>query len=234
MSVDRPWRLDAVLRLLLGLAAGLCMGGVVLGALRVPAEDQFSAFVVSNLTLHGGIFFFVHLLLQEHRMSWSAAFGFGRPRGVYALLLALGVAAVALPCTWLLGQLSVLLMTAVHLEPAMQPAVTTIQQTSDAGRQIYMAGVAISVVPVAEELLFRGVLYPAIKGLGWPRAALWGTALLFGAVHFTLMSFIPLTVLGLLLTWLYEKTGNLLAPIFTHGLFNLANLFLMMLARSAA
>ena len=37
----------------------------------------------------------------------------------------------------------------------------------------------------------------------------------------------PLTLLRLLLALLYEKTGNLLAPILTHAFFNLANLLLI-------
>jgi membrane protease YdiL (CAAX protease family) len=117
------------------------------------------------------------------------------------------------------------------MEPAVQEAVTTLQSELGVPQQIYMAGAAVLLVPFAEELLFRGVLYPTIKGLGWPRAAFWGTAILFGAVHMTLMTFVPLAFLGLCLNWLYEKTENLLAPIFAHSLFNLANLILLVLAR---
>jgi membrane protease YdiL (CAAX protease family) len=40
----------------------------------------------------------------------------------------------------------------------------------------------------------------------------------------TLAIFVPLFALALALTWLYEKTDNLLAPIFAHSLFNAANL----------
>ena len=70
--------------------------------------------------------------------------------------------------------------------------------------------------PLVEEVLFRGILYPSVKQLGYPRLALWGTSLFFGLIHSNLMTFVPLTVLSLLLVWLYERTGNLLAPILTH------------------
>jgi membrane protease YdiL (CAAX protease family) len=76
---------------------------------------------------------------------------------------------------------------------------------------------------VAEEVLFRGILYPAIKQAGHPRVALWGTALLFAAVHMNLVTFLPLAVLALVLTALYERTNNLLAPITAHVLFNALN-----------
>ena len=80
------------------------------------------------------------------------------------------------------------------------------------------------LVPPAEESFFRGILYPWIKRAGFPRLALWGTALAFAATHSNLMSFIPLAAFALALTLLYERTGNLLAPIAAHAFFNAANM----------
>jgi membrane protease YdiL (CAAX protease family) len=94
-----------------------------------------------------------------------------------------------------------------------------------AGPQVFLAFLAVVVAPVTEELLFRGILYPFVKQQGHPGLALWGTAILFGALHLNLMTFVPLTFLGLVLAWLYDTTDNLLAPIFGHSLFNLANFF---------
>jgi membrane protease YdiL (CAAX protease family) len=81
----------------------------------------------------------------------------------------------------------------------------------------------VLLAPVAEEVLFRGILYPAIKQMGRPRLALWGTSLLFAAVHMNVVTFVPLAVLALVLTVLYERTNNLLAPITAHVLFNALN-----------
>ena len=91
-----------------------------------------------------------------------------------------------------------------------------------------LAFVLITVVlaPLGEELLFRGVLYPAMKRAGFPRLAWWGTSLLFATIHFNRPIFIPLLLLSLLLVWLYEYTDNFLAPLTTHALFNAANLVL--------
>jgi membrane protease YdiL (CAAX protease family) len=35
--------------------------------------------------------------------------------------------------------------------------------------------------------------------------------------------FVPLTFLAVILVWVYESTGNLLAPIAVHCVFNAAN-----------
>jgi membrane protease YdiL (CAAX protease family) len=42
---------------------------------------------------------------------------------------------------------------------------------------------------------------------------------------------VPLFVLALALTWLYERTDNLLAPIMAHSLFNIANLVVLCFAK---
>ena len=50
----------------------------------------------------------------------------------------------------------------------------------------------IVLAPIAEEALFRGILYPSIKQTGHPRWALWGTSLLFGIMHFNMATLVPL------------------------------------------
>ena len=50
-----------------------------------------------------------------------------------------------------------------------------------------------------------------------------GTALLFAASHSNTMTFVPLVLLAFMLTWLYERTGNLLTSILAHSTFNLVN-----------
>ena len=67
---------------------------------------------------------------------------------------------------------------------------------------------AVVLAPIAEEAIFRGVLYPAFRNRGHRWIGLWVTALLFGAIHVNLAAFVPLTFLALVFTWLYERTGN--------------------------
>jgi membrane protease YdiL (CAAX protease family) len=43
------------------------------------------------------------------------------------------------------------------------------------------------------------------------------------------MNFLPLFVLALVLTVLYEKTNNLLAPIAAHSAFNAVNFAMLLL-----
>jgi membrane protease YdiL (CAAX protease family) len=82
---------------------------------------------------------------------------------------------------------------------------------------------AILLAPFVEEVVFRGILYPSIKQSGFHRLALWGTSFFFALTHSNLMILLPLTLLAIVLTLLYETTNNLIAPIVTHSLFNAAN-----------
>jgi membrane protease YdiL (CAAX protease family) len=81
----------------------------------------------------------------------------------------------------------------------------------------------ILIAPIGKEIIFRRILYTLTKHRFSQPAALWGTAILFGAIHANLSSFLPLTLLAVLLVYLYEYTGNLLAPIAVHFVFNGAN-----------
>jgi hypothetical protein len=85
----------------------------------------------------------------------------------------------------------------------------------------------VIIGPVAEEFIFRGLLYPFIKQRGWPGLAWFGVSFLFALVHWDAAAFVPLFLLALVLTWLYETTDTLLAPITAHALFNAANLVLL-------
>lgn len=79
---------------------------------------------------------------------------------------------------------------------------------------------AVVVAPLAEEILFRGFLYPYLKSI-WPQwVALLFTAFLFALVHQHLPVFLPLMWLGIVLALLYEKTGSLWSTITLHALFN--------------
>lgn len=74
---------------------------------------------------------------------------------------------------------------------------------------------------LAEEALFRGALQPLLGYVG--------ASLLFGVAHFAprrdLLPWVGFAFLaGFGLGWLYEETGNLVAPVVTHVGVNAVNL----------
>lgn len=72
------------------------------------------------------------------------------------------------------------------------------------------------IVPIAEELVFRGVLYNRIKRSFGVELAIVLSALIFGLYHGNIVQFLYATILGLVMAYLYEKCELLLAPILFH------------------
>ncbi len=80
--------------------------------------------------------------------------------------------------------------------------------------------VGVILAPLAEEVFFRGLLFPALAkpvGVFWSAAI---TAALFAALHFNWVGLIPIFGLGVFLARAYHRTGSILVPIFIHGLHN--------------
>lgn len=76
------------------------------------------------------------------------------------------------------------------------------------------------VAPIIEELLFRGVLFRALrKWVTFPWAMLL-SAVVFGAYHGNLVQFVYAGLCGVLLAYLYEKYNSILAPIVSHIFMN--------------
>jgi membrane protease YdiL (CAAX protease family) len=182
------------------------------------------------LSFQGAALVLVARFLREHQTSWAEGFGFLNRRR-QALVVGLLAAVLFLPIGWGLQQASALVITHLphfKMEPHEQMPIHALRVSVSWGGRLVFGAAAVLLVPVAEEVLFRGILYPAIKQAGHPGLALWGTSLLFAAIHMNLVTFLPLALLALVLTVLYERTNNLLAPITAHVLFNALN-FAMLL-----
>lgn len=181
--------------------------------------------VVSALFLQGAAIVLVWRFVREHAITWSEGFGL-RNAPARAVLLAAFAITVFLPMGWLLQHFSFSLLNYLDVEVTTQQAVQVLHNVGQ-GNALGLAAfalVTVVIAPLGEELLFRGVLYPTIKRAGFPKLALWGSSILFAAIHLNLMIFLPLLLLALILVWLYEQTDNLIAPLAAHALFNAINL----------
>lgn len=79
---------------------------------------------------------------------------------------------------------------------------------------------AVILAPIAEESLFRGIVYKGFRSrLGVGVAALL-SGILFGLVHVYPLLWLPIGALGYILALTFERRGSLLPPIVGHALFN--------------
>ncbi len=220
----KPWPVERFMRRFLFLLICLYFG-LVFGMLaqryagNVAADNPTWRTAIATLSFQGAIIALSWPLLSEHQMRYRDAFGFAvkRQRAVlYGVLLACVFLPIALELQWV----SFEVLWRVGAEPEPQQVVQVLQHSVTWRDQAIIGLTALVLAPIGEEFFFRGILYTAIKQAGFPRVALWGTSIFFAAVHFNLPTFISLLLLAVLLTILYEKTGNLLACISAHCCFN--------------
>jgi membrane protease YdiL (CAAX protease family) len=234
MLAEKPWKLDEVVRLFLGVMATFCLGAVLAGLLGhftwawPKARSDFWQIVISAFFLEIPALAWIALFLRQHNVSWTEAFGFRMTTPATAVAYGVLAGSLFVPAAWGLQMLSGKLMDLVHLNAQDQQMVQQLQDPSlSVPEKAFLGVVAVVFAPVVEELLFRGILYPALKKLGRPPLAVWGSSALFALAHFNIATFVPLLVFAVALIYLYETFENLLAPIVAHGLFNAANFLVL-------
>ena len=234
MLSHKPWNPESLLWLGCGLMLALAPGAAVAGLF----EDGSIAQMAANVTaLPVAILVAVVVWCQANRRIYQSpirladTFGFNRNNTGCCLLLGLAAGLGLVLIAMALALLSNLLIHALGNQAEPQKLVTLIAEESAKKENIptliFFVVMSVAVAPIAEEILFRGILYPAIKQIGHPILAAIGTALLFALFHVNLLTFASLTVVALGLIALYEFTDNLLAPITAHAVVNASNLIML-------
>jgi membrane protease YdiL (CAAX protease family) len=235
MLEEKPWRIDAVIRLFLIVMITVCLGGVVSGIVShftsawPKGQSNFCQVVVGALFLEIPSLVWIGLFLRQHHILWKDAFGWQKSEPATAVAYGVLTAVLYIPAAWGLQIASEFVMRLAALKPEQQVAVQELQDpTLNLAQKFFIGLIAIVFAPVIEEALFRGILYPAIKQAGHRRLALWLSSGLFALVHFNAETFVPLMAFALILVYLYETFQNLLAPVVAHSLFNAANFLVLM------
>lgn len=117
---------------------------------------------------------------------------------------------------WLFGQITG--AWALSLGPSTDyGAYKEAMGTSDITQGLFLTLVA---APVAEEFLFRGLIYSMWKKVMSPRFAFIGQALLFALIHGTQAHLLPIFMLGAFCCYMFERTGNIWVSIGVHIVYN--------------
>jgi membrane protease YdiL (CAAX protease family) len=230
---EKQWRGEVVMQFVALQLACFCSGAIIIGLFHkfgingFKRPEDFGAALVATLCFQGATWILIPIFLRQHQIRWREAFGFCGPRLLQTLLVAVGVVIVILPVALSLEKLSVFILNKIGWPLEDQAAVQLFTGAKTWWARVYFGVFAVLIAPVAEEFIFRGMLFPFVKRLGYPRLAWFGVSALFALIHFDVAIFAPLFALALALTWLYEFTDNLLAPIVAHSLFNAANLVVL-------
>lgn len=116
------------------------------------------------------------------------------------------------------------------LHSLLTPEADTISEDADAwgealrGQQGVGLAFAVAAVvvaaPVAEELLFRRLWFPALRQRYGVAVGIAASACLFAAMHGEAQAFVPLATLGAGFAWLYHRTRSLVGCTVAHALNN--------------
>ncbi len=128
--------------------------------------------------------------------------------------------------------ITAIVIKTLRYTPPIQPIVQVFFEENKTGVLLSVALFAALFGPVAEEIFFRGFMYPAIKKKAGKFCALMISSAIFAGLHMHIVGFAPIMVLGLLLAYIYEKTGSLTSAITVHVLHNMAMLALIFMVKA--
>jgi membrane protease YdiL (CAAX protease family) len=229
----KPWRGEVVFFFLVAQSFCFLLGGTAMALLHkggvtgFKGDNDFGNILVGTASFQGATWILMIIFFRLHGMRLSEGLGLRNKHLLSSLALAFVVTAVVFFVAGGLQSISERLLEKIGWVPKDEEAVALVKGATSHASAIYLGFFAVVLAPVAEEFIFRGMLYPFIKQLGFPKIAWIGVSLLFALVHVAPADFVPLFVLALALTWLYDKTDTLLAPIFAHALFNATGLVLI-------
>jgi membrane protease YdiL (CAAX protease family) len=210
------------------IGIGWLVLGIVMGMLVVPAVLGGIAFVIAGDPDSDAA-----LIVAQ---AFFAAGLIGTPFVVYRIV---GIRAAASrlglrrfkPLSgigWILAAYGIFIgVTAIYSlvvnTESEQQVLQDIGQEKDTIVLVFQGILVIGLAPVSEELFFRGFLFGGLRGKMsfWPAALISG--IFFGLIHVlggTWEVIPPLALFGILLAWLYERTGSLGPPMLMHALQN--------------
>jgi len=232
----KTWRPEMVLTLAGGILLAFFAGQLTVELLRrlcvvgFRSPDEAGSVLLATLSFHGTALVAGFLFLKLHGIGWREIAGLDATPWRRQLALTVGALLAVVPAMFALKILSDMALRKLGWAVEEQRAVELIMNCHSLGLKVYLGFFAVIIAPLAEEFIFRGLMFSGFKKAGWPVCGWVVTSLLFALIHGSAPIFLPLFVFALALTWLYEKTDGLLAPVLAHCAFNAANLALLFAA----
>jgi membrane protease YdiL (CAAX protease family) len=186
----------------------------VLGSVVILTSTQLALIIVTLL----------FVALPDALPHWPIlpTEGLGR-----SILLGVGLAFPA----WVAVSIVAAIAAAVLQRLGIQPEPEVSQQVINVANPVIAVIATVIVAPLAEETFFRGVAFTAWSREYGFRRALFASALLFAAIHGSLVALLPIFGLGVVLALLYRRTGSLPASMAMHATFNAISVALVLAER---
>jgi len=228
------WSQLGALMLLLLVSQAFGLAGLALAQRQDVVPDPVpdtALLALQSILVHGALLLAIVLGMYRNRLGWRRAFGL-RLRELPARAVQGAVFYLAMVPPFLAALfVSYLAMRRFGVEIEPQDVVDAFIRERVPWVRAYFLVLALLIAPVAEELLFRGILLRlAAKRFGvGPAIALCSAC--FAAIHFHLPATLPLFVIASAFALAYIYTGSILVPIVMHAIFNGVNMWLLRMLR---
>lgn len=175
-------------------------------------------YLIGEMTLQSGFILMVFGLLRW-RTEFEAFWGLKPPRPYFVIGVVFAgfiFYYVVLELLWAVG-----FDAWVGEQFVRVPLPLVGERTASDGEFWFYWGMAtVLTLPFAEEVVFRGYLYPVLKRMGGLWLAAIAVSLFFATVHLDGHHLLGRFILSLILIGAYELTGSLWAPLGIHFLNN--------------
>ena len=158
--------------------------------------------------------------LRESSRQWFSArsFGIGIPLGVASQYILMNMD------NWPLMQL----FPDSFSSDEISQRATDLTNTAPGAWVIVLILIVVVGAPIVEEIVYRGAVQTHLQKTAGTAVAFIGTAVLFAAIHMSLIEFAGLFVFALVLGYTRLRSATLGLPIVTHMAFNAAGLILVL------
>ena len=186
-----------------------------LDALHIPEEQFMKISYLGELLIYSVliILFFTIYRLLWRKDSNELNTETNVKDSIISIGAGIGVSGVSLIWLMLAGQI-----------PALQKSIEAMDAgTKNIGGGSVLGGFLIAVVsaPIIEEILFRGIIFKAIRKISPAWIAIAVSSVLFGIYHMNIVQAVYATFMGVVAGIIYEKKKNLIFPILVHFANNL-------------
>jgi uncharacterized protein len=210
-----PWQplrpMDALIGFLLIFLGLAVAGGIVLGLIEQEPDATLVALIPQGLLFIG-----VPIMIAARRVDarpWRVV-GYVpfRAKDLWLVAAAMGAQVVV-----------TVIFTALFFTPEQDTLVEDVEFDETTITALATVFLIVIAAPITEETLFRGLFFGALRSRTPFWVAAGASGLLFGSVHLPSGDLAVaglLSLLGVILAWLYERTGSLGPPIALHMVNN--------------
>ena len=205
-----------VIEILYPIGMYYLVSGFVFFALNIVLGESQEIYMLKQLISSGATIPFLTSLWKQDMYIENVVYGKGKST------VGQGAFQIVLTCI-ATGAFGVALNNFIAMTPLVEVSVGF--QNANAnffGGGFWLQVLASCVVvPIAEELLFRGIILKRTSMMAGEHIGILCSAVLFGVIHMNLVQFIYATIIGAFLAVIVVKTKKLYLAMIGHGAANL-------------